>query len=337
MVRMPETGKILPFPASDPVSVLSPPDLTAHHAETDRAKNDGMASALLAAVSGFMDAHGGGEGYFPVPDVGVHMIRTYHRMNNHHVYRPSLCITLQGAKEFLVGEDMLSYGPMQCLVVGVDLPACGRIVVASPEKPFVGITVEFDVGVMREVLRDLEIAPVPAASTGRSMFVADVDGPLADCVMRMVKLTDTPKAITILYPALMREFYYWLLSGPNGAELCKQAVPDSHLERIAKAIRLLRDNFAQTLRIERLADAAHMSQSSFHQHFKALTSMTPLQFQKQLRLLEARRLMMAEAVNVAEAAYQVGYESASQFSREYSRAFGVAPKRDAMGLKASLA
>lgn len=332
MVRMPETGKILPFPTNGPIRVA------AERISGERiAGRNGVPSPLLAAVNEFMDAHGGGEGYFPVQGAGVHMIRSYHHMDNHYVYQPSLCITLQGAKDILIGEEALSYGPMQCLVVGLDLPACGRIVAASEDEPFVGITVEFDVPTMREVLEQLDTPPVTTATTGRSMFVADVDGPLADCVLRMVKLTDTPKAIPILYPALMREFYYWLLSGPNAGDLCKQAMPDTHLERIARAIHLLRDNFAQTLRVEQLAEAAHMSPSSFHQHFKSLTSMTPLQFQKQLRLLEARRLMMSDAVNVADAAYQVGYESPSQFSREYSRAFGVAPKRDAMNLKAALA
>ena len=131
----------------------------------------------------------------------------------------------------------------------------------------------------------------------------------------------------------MREICYWLLSSPQGGELRKLALPGSNVERVAKAIALLHTSFAQTLRIEQLAEVAQMSPSSFHQHFKALTSMTPLQFQKQLRLLEARRLMMAEATNVAEAAYRVGYESASQFSREYCRSFGVAPKRDVMNLQ----
>ncbi|GGE85457.1 AraC family transcriptional regulator [Sphingomonas prati] len=284
-----------------------------------------------------MDGHGGEEGYFPVPDTNVHMVRSFHHRDSHFVYQPSLCITLQGAKEILVGDETLRYGPMQCLIVSMDIPAHGRIVAASQDEPFVGIAIGFDVVMMREVLQELDSPPAPSASAGRSVFVANVDGPLADCVMRMVRLTDTPKAIPILYPAVMREFYYWLLSGPNGAELCKQAMPDSHLERVARAIHLLRNNFAQTLRVEQLAEVAHMSASSFHQHFKAMTSMTPLQFQKQLRLLEARRLMTADAINVAEAAYQVGYESASQFSREYSRQFGVAPKRDVMSQKAALA
>lgn len=332
MTRMPETGKILPFPTVGPTRV------SVQRGPGERSASwNGVPSNLLAGVNAFMDARGGGEGYFEVPGAAVRMIRSFHHMDNHFVYQPSLCITLQGAKQMHVGDEMLHYGPMQCLVVSMDIPACGRIVAASPVEPFVGIAIGLDVVMMREVLEQLDTPPVPSERTGRGMFVADVEGPLADCVMRMVRLTDTPKAIPILYPALMREFYYWLLSGPNGAELCKQAMPDSHMERIAKAIHLLRNNFAQTLRVEQLAEVANMSASSFHQHFKALTLMTPLQFQKQLRLLEARRLMTADAINVAEAAYQVGYESASQFSREYSRAFGVAPKRDVMGKKASLA
>ena len=296
-----------------------------------------MVSALLAAVNAYADANGGGEGYFPVPSAGLHIVRAFHEVDNHYVYRPSLCITLQGGKEILIGDETLSYGPMQCLVVGLDLPACGRIIAASPEKPFVAITVEFDIAIMREVLEQLDTPLVTTTRPVRSMFVADVDGALADCVLRMVRLTETPQAIPILYPALMREFYYWLLSGSNASDLWRQAMPDTHLERIGRAIHLLRENYAKTLRVEYLAEAANMSPSSFHQHFKALTAMTPLQFQKQLRLLEARRLLIAEAVNVTEAAYQVGYESTSQFSREYSRMFGVAPKRDAMNLKAALA
>lgn len=324
MARMPETGEILPFPTASSVG-----------APSERLSPEGnrVRSALLAAAERYADSQGGGEGFFAVPDFGVHVMRTYEPIDHHQVYRPSLCITLQGLKQILVGGQMLSYGPMDCLIVGLDLPARGRIVAASGRTPFVGIKIEFDIAVMRDVLEQLDTRPTPTQGAGRSMFVSAVEGPLAHCVLRMIELTDTPKAMPILYPALMREFYYWLLTGPNAGDLCKQIIPGTYLERIAEAIRLLRKNFAQTLRMEALAAAAHMSLSSFHQHFKALTSMTPLQFQKQLRLLEARRLMMVDDMNVAEAAYRVGYESASQFSREYSRAFGVAPKRDAMNVK----
>jgi AraC-like DNA-binding protein len=146
-------------------------------------------------------------------------------------------------------------------------------------------------------------------------------------------MLETPGATAALYPAITREICFWLLTGPHGAEVCKLTLPGSHTLRIAAAIGHLRDNFTRSVRVEELAQTAGMSTSSFHQHFKALTSMTPLQYQKQLRLLEARRLMLTDGANVSSAAYQVGYESASQFSREYSRMFGAAPKRDAIELK----
>jgi AraC-like DNA-binding protein len=152
--------------------------------------------------------------------------------------------------------------------------------------------------------------------------------------VRLVRLLATPKAIPVLYPSIMREIYYWLLSGPNAGAICKIALPNGHTQRIADAIYVLRENFSRSIRIEELAATARMSPSSFHQHFKTLTSMTPLQYQKQLRLLEARRLMVSDAANVTRAALQVGYESPSQFSREYARMFGTPPKRDAMTMKA---
>lgn len=328
MTRISENAKILPFPANTAAATRDGGTPAGPH---------GMRAALKDAVESYADAHGGGEGHFPVAGARLHLLRAFNPSENHYVYQPSLCITLQGGKEILIGDKTLRYGPMQALVVGMDMPACGRVVAASECEPYVGITIEFDMMVMREVLEQLELRPTPVGDKdGRGVFVADVDGSLADCVLRMVRLAHTPKAIPIVLPALMREFYYWLLSGPDGADLCRRAMPDTHLQRISKAIHHLRVCFTSTLRVEQLADVANMSLSSFHQHFKAMTGMTPLQFQKQLRLLEARRLMLSEAMNVAEAAYQVGYESASQFSREYSRAFGVAPKRDTMQLKAAM-
>lgn len=246
------------------------------------------------------------------------------------IYRPSLCVVLKGAKEILFGEDRLHYGAMQCLVVSMEMPASGRVVEASAEAPYIGITIDLDVAMLREVLEHLDTPPVEAAGPGPCVFVAQIDAPLADCVQRLIRMCQTPKAIPILYPSVMREICYWLLTGPNGADLCHLALPESNIMRVGRAIYFLRDNFAQTLRVEQMAEVAGMSLSSFHQHFKLITSVTPLQFQKQLRLLEARRLMVAEATSVEQAAYKVGYESASQFSREYSRMFGVAPKQDAL-------
>ncbi|MFK4808762.1 AraC family transcriptional regulator N-terminal domain-containing protein [Devosia sp. ZW T5_3] len=290
-----------------------------------------MSSSLLTAASAYIEEQGGGQGLFPTPIESFNIVRSFQAMMPMRaLYRPSLCVVIQGAKEIHFGEDRLDYGAMECLVVSVELPATGRIVAASPTEPYVGVTLDLDVATMREVLEQLGEPPIPVANSSPCVFVGKVDEALADCVLRLMRMLATPKAIPILYPSVMREVYYWLLSGPHGGEICKLALPESNIERVVKAVAMLHLNFAQTLRIEQLAEVARMSPSSFHQHFKALTSMTPLQFQKQLRLLEARRLMVSEAANVAEAAYKVGYESASQFSREYSRTFGIAPKQDVL-------
>lgn len=290
-----------------------------------------MPPALLRTVNAYIEAQGRGQGVFPTPIGSFNIVRSFkQRMRMRQVYKPSLCVVLQGAKEIILGEDTLRYGAGQCLAVGMALPATGHIVEASPEVPYTGLMIELDVAMIRDVLEQLEAPPPPTASSGPCLFVRQVDEPLAECVLRLLRMSETPEAIPILFPSVMREICYWLLSGPNGGELCKLVEPESNAARIAKALHLLHENVARTLRLEQLAEAARMSLSSFHQHFKAMTSMTPLQFQKQLRLLEARRLMVMEDTTVAEAAYQVGYESASQFSREYSRMFGVAPKRDVM-------
>jgi AraC-like DNA-binding protein len=290
-----------------------------------------MSSALLEAVTAYIEGQGGGEGLFPTQLGGVNIVRSFQqRMPMRQIYRPSLCVVLKGAKEILLGEDRLRYGAMECLVVSMEIPASGRVIEASPEAPYIGITMDLDVTMLREVLEQLDTPPAPSASPGPYMFVGQVDDPLAECILRLIRMLQTPKAIPILYPSVMREICYWLVTSPNGGELCHLALPESNMMRVGKAIYFLRDNFARTLRIEQMAEVAGMSPSSFHQHFKVLTSVTPLQFQKQLRLLEARRLMVAEGLSVEQAAYQVGYESPSQFSREYSRMFGVAPKQDAL-------
>ncbi|MCI4592181.1 AraC family transcriptional regulator [Sphingobium sp. BYY-5] len=294
-------------------------------------------AALLDSVRAHVDALGGGEGLFPLPMNGVNVIRAMrHVPANPQLYKPSLCIVLEGLKQIEFGGQSLEYGVMECLIVNMEIAATGSIVGASPQEPFLGMIVELDIDLLRSVLEQLPNTPAPKGHEGPSLFVTRVGDHLADCLVRLVRMAQTPQAIPILFPSVMREISYWLLTGPHGGEICKLVMPETHLERITRAIRLMRENFAQTLRIEQLADVARMSPSSFHQHFKALTLMTPVQFQKQLRLLEARRLMIADAANVTEAAYQVGYESASQFSREYSRAFGMAPKRDVMERKALL-
>ncbi|MFG1235630.1 AraC family transcriptional regulator [Xanthobacter autotrophicus DSM 597] len=290
-----------------------------------------MPSSLLEAVTAHIESKGGGQGLFPTAMPGFNIIRSFQEVMPHRkIYQPSLCIVLQGAKQILFGGETLNYGVMECLVVSVALPGTGRIVKASETEPFVGITLDLDIAVIHDIIERMEERPALAASSRPCAFVAQIDEPLAECIQRLVRLADNPKAVPILYPSVMHDVCYWLLSGPHGAEICKLSLPASNTQRVAKAIYLLRENIAQPMRVEQLAEAVNMSLSSFHQHFKALTAMTPLQYQKQLRLLEARRLMVANAASVAAASYTVGYESASQFSREYSRMFGVAPKRDVL-------
>ena len=327
MTRMPDASINLPIPASP--DTLQPEGRILPWPRNSSEVR--VSSSLRHAVSAYIDAQGGGQGLFPTPIDGVTILRSFQaRMPMRQMYKPSVCIVLQGAKEINFGEDVFRYGAMECLAVGMDLPATGRVVEASPDTPYTGITIELDVTMMRDVLEQVDMPSALPASAGPCLFVAQVDEPLANCVQRLIQMFETPQAIPILYPSLMREICYWLLCSPRGSELCKLALPETNAARVARAIYMIHSEIAQTLRVEQLAEAARMSASSFHQHFKALTSMTPLQYQKQLRLIEARRLMVIEDVNVADAAYQVGYESASQFSREYSRMFGVAPKRDVM-------
>lgn len=293
---------------------------------------------LLESVHAFIEAQGGGEGLIPLPMNGVGIIRAERQVvSNPEIYKPSLCVVLEGLKRMEFGARSMTYGSMECLIVTMEIPAIGGILGASPDEPFLGMTIELDADQLRSVLEQLSPPQNQRHSDGPGVFVAEVGDQLADCLLRLVRLADMPDAVPFLYPSIMREIYYWLLTGPYGGDICRQIMPETHLERISRAISVLRVNFAQTLRVDHLAEIARMSPSSFHKHFKVLTSMTPVQFQKQLRLIEARRLMVSDAVTVTHAAYLVGYESASQFSREYSRAFGIAPKQDVMNLKALMA
>lgn len=334
MTRMPSSTIILPFPPAGDRSRTAGNHSSDTHPDARRV----APAALVAAVSSFIEAQGGGQGHFLTPMSGVHIMRSFQEyMPIRQLYRPSLCVVIQGAKQFLFGDSTLDYRVMECLVVSIELPASGRMTGATQLEPFLGMTIEFDVSMLREVEQQLQHQPAPEPTPGPCVFVGQVDAPLTDCIVRLARLAHTPEAVPVLYNSTMREICYWLLTGPYGGEMRKLALPESNTERVARAIRLLHESFRQTLRVEQLAEAASMSTSSFHQHFKAMTSMTPVQFQKQLRLLEARRLMVADAANVSEAAFEVGYESASQFSREYTRAFGAAPKRDVMNYKALLA
>ena len=296
-----------------------------------------MPQALLDAVRQFTRKQPGESPYETAID-GLIVLRSDHEKRpDHLVFKPALCVVLQGAKWAVFGDRHMDYRAGEALIVSVEMPAFGRVSEASPEEPYLGLIIEFDLGIMRDVLETLPNPPQPQGNVSFGVFVGNFDGALSDCALRMMRLLDTPDAIPMLYPSIMREICYWLLTGPNGGDVALMALGNDHAHRIISVIHGLRDRFAEPVRIEDLAEKAGMSPSAFHRKFKAITSMTPLQYQKQLRLLEARRLMVSEAANVETAAFRVGYESASQFSREYARMFGTPPRRDVTALRAMAA
>lgn len=287
-----------------------------------------MMDRLAEALLRYADSHPGESPFMTAIDGMVIMRSDHPKPPNHMLSRPAICVVAQGAKWAIFGGDRLEYRAGQALVIGVETPSVGRVIEANPGQPCLVLAFGLDLAVMRSVADGLDTPPKASGEPGRGVFVTDFQGPLADCALRLVRLLDTPKAIPALYPGIMRETCYWLLTGPHGGDIARLALKNSPSQRVIDAMHNLRSRFTESIRIEELAEIAHMSASAFHRQFKVLTSLTPLQYQKQLRLLEARRLLVSCALNVEAAAVKVGYESPSQFSREYARMFGAPPKRD---------
>ncbi len=280
----------------------------------------------------------GGSGPFVTEVDGLTILRSdREKRPDHMIIRPALCVVVQGAKWTMLGAKRFEYRAGQVLVVSMETPAYSSITEATPGNPFLGLVIEFDLGVMREIREGLTEPPVSNDGKGSGAHVIDLQGPVGECALRMVRLLESPAAIPTLGPMIMRELCYWLLTGPQGGDIARTALASIHSQRVVGAIHKLRERFAEPFRIDELAAIARLSPSAFHRRFKSLTSMTPLQYQKQLRLLEARRLMISGAANAETAARSVGYESPSQFSREYSRMFGAAPLRDAAALRLAVA
>ncbi|HEY1707493.1 MAG TPA: AraC family transcriptional regulator [Rhizomicrobium sp.] len=295
-----------------------------------------MSNPLAEALLRYTDRQSG-ESPFATPIDTMIVMRSDHpKPPAHMISRPAMCVVAQGAKWAMFGGTRLEYRAGQALVIGVETPSIGRVVEASPGEPCLVLAFELDLAIMRSVAEELDAPPKPGGESGHGIFVTDFQGPLSDCALRLVRLLDTPKAIPALYPVIMREICYWLLTGPHGGDVARMTLANSPSQRVIAAMHSLRNRFSETVRIEDLAAIARMSPSAFHRQFKALTSLTPLQYQKHLRLMEARRLMVAQAFNVEAAAFAVGYESPSQFSREYTRMFGAPPKRDLKQLQAVL-
>jgi AraC-like DNA-binding protein len=247
------------------------------------------------------------------------------------INEPMLSLVVQGKKVALLGEETHRYDAGQYLTISVDLPLNGFVTEATPDLPYLGFRLNLDPRQLGDILS--QATPDRKEASVRGLFVNNADASLLDCALRLTRLLDTPQDLPILAPLVIREIHYRLLVGEQGEAVRQIATSGSNMQRIAQVLQYLKTDFARSLRIEDLAERAKMSPSSFHAHFKTVTTMSPLQYQKQLRLLEARQLMLTESVNAIAAADLVGYESPSQFNREYARMFGAPPIRDITSLR----
>ena len=248
------------------------------------------------------------------------------------MYEPSICLVVQGAKRVRLGEEEFVYDANQYLITSVGLPVVANIVMASKEAPLLGLVLKLDLDVVAQLIVDGNLPVSRYGNTGTGMAVSDISAQLLGNFSHLLELLDSPADIPILAPLVMKEILYRLLSEEQGQRIKHIATKGSQGFQIAKAIDWLRENYVQQLKVDGLAKATGMSISTFHQHFRAVTAMSPLQYQKWLRLHEARRLMLVERQDATTAALQVGYDSPSQFSREYKRQFGAPPLRDIKNL-----
>ena len=251
----------------------------------------------------------------------------------HGVSKPAFCVIAQGSKEVLLGDSRYRYDPAHYLLATVELPVTGQVHEASAERPYLSLRLDLDPALVGSVM--VEAGHLSSRSQGdvRAIDVSPLDADLLDATVRLVRLLDSPAEARVLRPLITRESVYWLLMGEQGNRLRHLALLGGHTDHIAEAVERLRREFNQPLRIDSLARELGMSVSGFHHHFKAVTAMSPLQFQKQLRLQEARRILLGENLDAASAGHRVGYDDASQFSREYKRLFGQPPLRDVERLR----
>jgi AraC-like DNA-binding protein len=283
-------------------------------------------TALLDAVRRYAEAHADSTGIARSPIPGLSTVRaTLPTGLDYAIARPLVALVVQGAKHVTMGAQAFAFSAGDSLLITADVPTVSQITRASSAAPYYSLVLELDPAIIADLaaqmggLSEADHAPVRVEPT---------DAEAAEAALRLMRLHDRPASIPVLQGQLVREMHYWLLSGRHGAAIRRLGWPDGHVQRVARAVAILRAEFARTLPVERLAAAAGMSPSSFHHHFRAVTSLSPLQFQKQLRLIEARRLMLAEGMSASSAAFSVGYESVSQFTREYSRMFGSPPVRE---------
>lgn len=250
------------------------------------------------------------------------------------LHKPAVCLIVQGAKRVMLGTEVFLYDAATYFVVSVDLALSGQVIQATPDQPYLCLRFDLDLYGINDLLFGLDLGEADGREAGLGAFLSPVTAPLQDAFLRLLGLLDRPADQPVLGPLIEREILYRLLTGPQGARLRQLARPGSRDARIGRAIGWIKANYRDTLRVAEVADAAGMSPSALHLYFKQMTQMSPLQYQKHIRLQEARRLILAEGMDAASAGFSVGYESPSQFSREYRRLFGAPPRRDTDRLRA---
>ena len=270
----------------------------------------------------------------PLPGLHLHRVSAP-RGPLHGVLNPAFCVVAQGSKEVYLGDTRYQYDPDHYLLVTVGLPITSQVVEASPERPYLSLRLDLDLTLLGSVVVEADQAAPLNHGDVRAMAVSALDDSLLDAVVRLVRLVDSPREARFLAPLITREILYRLLMGEQGVLLRRIAVEGGHTNLVVKAIEQLRAEYDRPLRIDDLARASGMSVSGFHHHFKAVTGMSPLQYQKRHRLQEARRLMLGEHLDAATTAFRVGYEDAAHFNREYKRLFGAPPMRDVERLRAA--
>ncbi|PWR21023.1 AraC family transcriptional regulator [Zavarzinia compransoris] len=284
-------------------------------------------TTLLDTVRRYADAHADASGLAATPIPGLGLVRaTAPSGLLHAISRPLVCMVVQGGKQVTMGAESFAFAAGDSLLITADVPTVSQITRASPVAPYYSLVLALDPALIVDLATEMGAARVADAAPVR---VEPTDAEVADAALRLMKLLDRPASLPVLQGQLLREMHYWLLAGRHGTAIRRLGWADGHQQRVARAVAVLRADFARRLPVEHLAEVAGMSPSSFHRHFRAVTSLSPLQFQKQLRLIEARRLMQAEGQSAGSAAFAVGYESVQQFTREYGRLFGLPPVRDA--------
>ncbi len=290
----------------------------------------------IGEMAELMRRHSPGDGVHATPIPALAIIRSAQPTQPLHLlHQPALCVIAQGAKRVMLGERVYDYDSDKYLVVSVDLPLGGHVTQASREAPYLCARLDFDAVALATVAAELALPRGARGDTPPGLYVSPTTSELADAMLRLLRLLDTPADIAFVAPLITREIYYRLMLGPQGDALRRIAAADGKLQQISRAIDWIKRHYMEPFSIDTVAAEARMGSTAFHQYFKAVTQLSPLQYQKQLRLQEARSLMLGRALDAAQAGFEVGYESASQFTREYSRLFGAPPARDVARLRSS--